>query len=57
MAGSTLESIDSLFTDKDLSEGRKPWYSAAQWSVAYRADDVMSAVSRKRERTAGLEGV
>ncbi len=55
-AGSTLESVDFLFTNKDVLEGRKPWYSAAQWSVVYRAEEVMRIVNSKRESAAGIVG-
>lgn len=54
-AGSTLESVDFLFTNKDTLSGKKPWYSAAQWSVVYRAEEVMSIVNTKRRSVAGLE--
>jgi len=55
-AGSTLESVDFLFTNKDVLERGKPWYSAAQWSVVYRAEEVMRIVNSKRESAAGIEG-
>ena len=34
--------------------GEKPWYAAAQWSVVYRAEEVMGMVEAKRR---GLNGV
>jgi len=55
-AGSSLESVDFLFTNKDVLERRKPWYSAVQWSVVYRAEEVMTIVNKKREDAEGIEG-
>ena len=36
-AGSTLESVDFLFTNTDEMETQKPFYHLLQWSVAYQA--------------------
>lgn len=52
-ASSTLESVDFLFTNTDELSGQKPWYSAAQWSVVYRAREVMSLVDAKRADSVG----
>ena len=56
-AGSTLESVDFLFTsNEDEIMGKKPFYSAVQWSVVYRAEEVMRIVEAKRGSSAGVEG-
>lgn len=56
-AGSTLESVDFLFTSTEQEVTRKkPWYSAVQWSVVYRAEEVMEAVKAKRVSSVGMEG-
>lgn len=48
-AGSTLESIDFLFTNTDELDTKKPFYHKLQWSVVYQAEEVMQRLQRKRE--------
>lgn len=51
-AGSTLESVDFLFTNRDELSAPKPWYSKAQWSVVYRAEEVKTLVKVNKENSA-----
>ena len=47
-AGSTLESVDFLFTNKDELDTKKPFYHMLQWSVVYEAKEVMERYQLKR---------
>lgn len=51
-AGSTLESIDFLFTNTEELDAKKPCYHKLQWSVVYQAEEVMQRLQMKR----GVEG-
>ncbi|KAI9815942.1 MAG: hypothetical protein M1827_001934 [Pycnora praestabilis] len=57
-AGNTLESIDFIFTDKGKDDlGVKvPFYRNAQWSVVYRAKEIMHRVEQQRTGSIGTEG-
>lgn len=48
-AGSTLESIDFLFTNTDELETERPFYHQLQWSVVYQAEEVKRRLGIKRE--------
>ena len=48
-AGSTLESVDFLFTNTDELDTKKPFYHQLQWSVVYQAEEVMQRLQIKRE--------
>ena len=47
-AGSTLESIDFLFTNADEWSMKKPFYHKLQWSVVYQAEEVMQRLKLER---------
>ena len=48
-AGSSLESIDFLFTNNDELETKRPFYHHFQWSVVYQAEEVKRRLSTKRD--------
>lgn len=52
-AGSTLESIDFLFTNTDELDTKKPFYHQLQWSVVYQAEEVKQRLQIKRESVGG----
>ena len=56
-AGSTLESIDFIFTNTDQLDIRKPFYHQLQWSVVYQAEEVMQRVQMKRDSAGGDRSV
>ena len=55
-AGSTLESIDFLFTNTDELDTKRPFYHMLQWSVVYQAEEVMERLQIKRD-SAGRDSV
>lgn len=45
-AGSTLESVDFLFTNTDeMEETKRPFYHRIQWSVVYQAEESKQRLS------------
>ena len=50
-AGSTLESVDFLFTNTDQLDTENPFYHTLQWSVVYEAKEVMERYHAKRSMT------
>ena len=48
-AGSTLESVDFLFTNTDETETQRPFYHQLQWSVVYQAEEIRQRLSLKRD--------
>lgn len=48
-AGSTLESVDFLFTNTDEMETKRPIYHHFQWSVVYQAEEVKRRLGSKRD--------
>ena len=52
-AGSTLESVDFLFTNTDELDTKKPFYHMLQWSAVYQAKEVMQRLQIKRESVNG----
>ncbi|KAL6719049.1 hypothetical protein ACLMJK_003284 [Lecanora helva] len=56
-AGSTLESIDFLFTNTDELNTPKPFYHMLQWSVVYQAPEVMRQLQTKRDSLAADQTV
>ena len=54
-AGTTLESVDFLFTHVDKFDTKPPVYRKAQWSVVYRAKEVFGRLKAERESKRGTE--
>lgn len=52
-AGSTLESVDFLFTNTDELETKRPFYHQLQWSVVYQAEEVKRRLSVNRDGLGG----
>ena len=48
-AGSTLESVDFLFTNTDVLDTKRPFYHQLQWSAVYQAEEIKRRRSVKRD--------
>ena len=49
--GSTLESVDFLFTNTNEMETKRPFHHRLQWSVVYQAEEIRQLHSLKRDST------
>lgn len=52
-AGSTLESVDFLFTNTDELDAKRPFCHQLQWSAVYQAEEIKRRRSIKREVLGG----